>query len=57
VIYAHGVMEKHKEGEIIERDAQSAFNTLSRDYTAKNSKGKGGCESGSWIGYNRAPLS
>ena len=30
------IMEKHPEGEeVIGRDAQSAFNTLRRDYTAK----------------------
>jgi len=29
------IMEKHSEGEVIGRDAQSALNTLRRDYTAK----------------------
>jgi len=35
------IMVKHKEGEIIGRDVQLAFNTLRRDYTAKILEGQG----------------
>jgi len=35
------LMEKNPEGEIVGRDAQSAFNTLRRDHTAKILEGQG----------------
>jgi len=41
------IMEKHPEGEVIGRDAQSAFNTLRRDHTAELLKDQGWL--GEWI--------
>jgi len=34
------IMKKHPEGKIVGLDAQSAFNTLRRDYTAKILEGQ-----------------
>jgi len=41
------LMEKHSEGEIVGRDAQSAFNTLRRDHMAAILRGQGWL--GEWI--------
>jgi len=42
------MMEKHPEGEIVGRDAQSAFNTLGREHTGKILEGQGWLRD--WIG-------
>jgi len=47
------IMEKHKEGEIIGRDAQSAFNTLRRDHVRTLLQGEGYI--GQWLDDWLAP--